>query len=50
MKTQIATKLARLAAKFPYKSYSELCSMLARLPRRKKPVATNKPAFWWEKD
>lgn len=41
MTPAIATKLARLAAQFPYKPYRELCAMLAKR-RRTKPVAQNK--------
>jgi len=31
-----AVKLARLQAQFPYKSYSELCSIMAKRPRKRK--------------
>lgn len=38
MTPQTATKLARLQAQFPYKPYSDLCSMLAKRPRKRKIV------------
>ena len=34
----IATKLARLQAQYPHKSYSELCSLIAKRPRKAKPA------------
>jgi hypothetical protein len=38
MNAAVATKLARLQAQYPHKSYSELRSMIAKRPRKAKPV------------
>lgn len=51
-KPTFSVKLARLQAQHPHKPYSELCSMLARRPRKKKPtvIPSKEIPYWYRKE
>lgn len=55
METTVWHKIARLQAAHPYKTYAELCAMVAQRPRKVLRIAAplvpeKKSAFWWNSD
>lgn len=51
MTPAFSTLIARAQAKEPHKSYSQLCSELARRPRRREERAVQKKVeYWYNKD
>lgn len=41
---------ARLQARKPWLTWSQICSELGGRPKRRKPVAEKPKNYWWQKD